>query len=472
MLRYYLELAQRSCRRSKALTALVVMLMGFGVAACTLSYAVLRVAANDPIPAKSSRLFVPQVDSFGPAHNGNGQPPDQLDYTDALALLHARRALRQTLVYPTNFGVVPADPARQPFPQAGEAVTADFFAIFDVPFRYGHGWDEAADEGRTPVVVITDALNRKLFGDIDSIGRTLTLDGHDYRVSGVLGDFDPLPRYIDIASTWNGFGKLPQIYVPFARAVDQHKPPLSDYCSSTSAAPYVSDWNGFLASGCVWINGWVELPDAASAAAYQRFLVGYASEQQRLGRFAWAANVRLPNLMQVLADHRAVPRESKLSAWVALGFLIVCLVNVVGLLLARFSRPGALHRCGPRGSWRKDEEPMMRMRSPDPPDPRRPSPAQGGHRADRAAGRLDARGGEQRAVRAAHAAGACGAPDRHRRGKPVRDPQRLVGPCRQRPHRCAHASRSGDPARPARRARRIRQRGLSVGRWWRPAGRH
>ena len=340
MLRYYLELAVRSCRRSKALTALVVMLMGFGVAACTLSYAVLRVAASDPIPAKSSRLFVPQVDNFGPAHNGNGQPPDQLSYTDAMALLHARRALRQTLVYPTNFGVVPADPGSPPFPQAGEAVTADFFEMFDVPFRYGHGWDDAADQGRVPVAVITGDLNRKLFGDIDSTGRTLTLDGHDYRIAGVLGDFDPLPRYIDIASTWNGFGKLPQVYVPFARALEQRKPPLTDYCSSTSAAPYVSDWNGFLASECVWIDGWVELPDAASAAGYQRFLVNYATEQQRLGRFAWPVNVRLRNLAQVLVDHRAVPQGSKLSAGVSLGFLIVCLVNVVGLLLARFSRRG------------------------------------------------------------------------------------------------------------------------------------
>ncbi|MGN6283352.1 ABC transporter permease [Frateuria sp.] len=340
MLRYYLGLAWRNCLRSKALTALVVMLMGFGVAACALSYAVLRVAANDPVPSRSARLFVPQLDSFGPAHNGNGQPPDQLSYTDALALLHARRASRQTLVYPTNFGVVPADPSRQPLPQSGEAVTADFFTMFDVPFRYGGGWNAAADERRAAVAVITDALNRKLFGDVDSTGRIVTLDGHAYRISGVLGDFDPLPRYIDIASTWNGFGKLPQIYVPFARAVNQHKTPLTNYCSSTSAAPYVSDWSGFLASGCVWINGWVELPDAASVAAYHRFLVGYASEQQRLGRFAWAANVRLPGLMQVLADHRAVPRESKLSAWVSLGFLLVCLVNVVGLLLARFSRRG------------------------------------------------------------------------------------------------------------------------------------
>jgi putative ABC transport system permease protein len=41
--------------------------------------------------------------------------------------------------------------------------------------------------------------------------------------------------------------------------------------------------------------------------------------------------------MQVLADHRAVPTASKLSALVSLGLLLVCLVNVVGLLLAKFA---------------------------------------------------------------------------------------------------------------------------------------
>lgn len=72
MLGYYFDLALRSCRRSKALTALVVVLMGCGVATCMISFAVFRAAAADPIPQKSHQLFVPQIDNFGPAHNWKG----------------------------------------------------------------------------------------------------------------------------------------------------------------------------------------------------------------------------------------------------------------------------------------------------------------------------------------------------------------------------------------------------------------
>ena len=335
---YYLDLALRSCLRTRALTALIIVLVAVGVAACMLSYAVLRVASTDPMPGRSRYLFAPQIDHFGPAGNDRGMPPDQLAYIDAIALQQAGRASRQTLAYRLNLGVVPADPRRQSFPQTGEAVTSDFFAMFRAPFRYGRGWHAADDARRAAVVVISDALNRRLFGDVDSTGRTLVLDGHDYRVAGVLGDFDPLPRFFDIAGTWDGFGKLPQVYLPFSRAVDQRKAPLTYYWSSTRAAPRVADWEGFLHSECAWINGWVELADAAAARDYRRFLVNYANAQQRTGRFAWPANVRLPDVRQVLDDHRVVPAGSRLSANVSMGFLLVCLVNVAGLLLARFSR--------------------------------------------------------------------------------------------------------------------------------------
>lgn len=135
---YYFRLALRGSRRSKALTTLVVVLMGFGVAACMVSYAVFRATAGDPIPAKSSRLFMPQLDSFGPANNHGGLPLDQLSYIDAVALLQARQAQRQALDYRIKLAVMP-DGALAPFAEPGNAVTSDFFAMFDVPFRYGGG---------------------------------------------------------------------------------------------------------------------------------------------------------------------------------------------------------------------------------------------------------------------------------------------------------------------------------------------
>jgi putative ABC transport system permease protein len=73
---------------------------------------------------------------------------------------------------------------------------------------------------------------------------------------------------------------------------------------------------------------------------YRDYLHNYAAEQQCLGRFAWAPNVRLRNVMQWLRrdENNVVPKESALSMIVSVSFLLICLVNVVGLMLARFMR--------------------------------------------------------------------------------------------------------------------------------------
>jgi putative ABC transport system permease protein len=91
-------------------------------------------------------------------------------------------------------------------------------------------------------------------------------------------------------------------------------------------------------SECVWIGYWAELPTIAEATSYRQFLHGYAAEQQRAGRFTWAPNVRLRNVTDWLDFQRVVPPESKISLLVSLGFLLICLVNTVGLLLAKFMR--------------------------------------------------------------------------------------------------------------------------------------
>ncbi len=124
--------------------------------------------------------------------------------------------------------------------------------------------------------------------------------------------------------------------MPFNRAVAlEMKSTGGSACNRPWAG---NDWGSFLRSECVWLSLWVELPDAASAAAYRSFLSNYAAEQQRAGRFGWAPNVRLPDIRQWLADRHVVPKEARISLLVAFSFLLICLVNTVGLLLAKFMR--------------------------------------------------------------------------------------------------------------------------------------
>ena len=49
-------------------------------------------------------------------------------------------------------------------------------------------------------------------------------------------------------------------------------------------------------------------------------------------------NVRLRNVMEWLDQEKVVPSDVRLQSWLAIGFLVVCLVNTVGLMLAKFLR--------------------------------------------------------------------------------------------------------------------------------------
>jgi len=73
-------------------------------------------------------------------------------------------------------------------------------------------------------------------------------------------------------------------------------------------------------------------------ASYRRFLDGYAHEQVALGRYQRPARTALPDVMQYLDQQRVVPSDVRLQVWLALGFFVVCLVNTVGLMLAKFMR--------------------------------------------------------------------------------------------------------------------------------------
>ena len=335
MFAYYLDLALRSLRRNPTLTALMVVAIGFGVAASMITYSVFRAVSGNPIPDKSAQLFTPQVDSWGPQQNLEGEPPEALNYVDAMALMRAHAAKRQTLLYPVRLSVMPGGDRDLPLAANGYAVYTNFFPMFEVPFRYGGGWSTQDDQARNAVVVIGSQLNQKLFGGADSVGREIMLGGHHYRIVGVTRDWNPKPRFFDLFST-QGFEDASDFYMPFTRALDLKMRTAGR--NSCRGKLTFATWEDYLQSSCVWITPWVELDGAADVARYRRFLANYAADQQRAGRFGWAPNVRLRDVMQWLDYEHVVPPESRIALMVSLGFFLICLVNTVGLLLAKIMR--------------------------------------------------------------------------------------------------------------------------------------
>ena len=337
---YYVALALRSNRRNKALTALVVVLLAFGVAACMVSYAVFRATTSDPLPSKSSRLYVPLVDNMGPSYSDQGEPYWALSYIDAVALWRAHEAHRLALIYATTWQMN-SDSALVPtMSLSGDAVTADFFPMFNVPFRFGSGWTADDDAHHATVAVISQSLNETLFGGQNSVGREIRLDGQLFRISGVLEDWNPRPRFFDIGShgTVYNFDDAGDIYMPFTRATDMKKDSKVVFCPTESGRSDTSHWDAYLHSECARIDAWAELDTPAEVKRFREFLHNYAEEQQRLGRFSWAPNIRLRNLTDWLAYEAGTPRVSTLSMLISASFLLIVLVNVVGLMLARFMR--------------------------------------------------------------------------------------------------------------------------------------
>ena len=339
MFAYYLDLALRSLKRSPGLTALMVLAIGFGVAASMTTWSVFRAVSGDPIPWKSAQLFVPQIDNWGPnGRSSDGEPPNAMDYADAMALMRDHRAKRQSAMYQISPSVVPAEAGKHPMNVSGHAVYGEFFPMLDVPFKYGSGWSASDDESRALVAVISSKLNQKLFGGAASVGRSVNIEGKDYRVVGVLDDWNPQPRFYDVVNSGGFSVNGDDVFLPFLTAIQADLP--NDGNTNCNAVPKESGFVGLQRSECVWIAYMAEL-DAGAVAAYRDYLDGYARDQQRAGRFAWAPNGRLRDLRAWLDNQHVVPSDTKVSLLVALGLLLVCLVNTIGLLLAKFLRRSA-----------------------------------------------------------------------------------------------------------------------------------
>jgi putative ABC transport system permease protein len=336
MFTYYLDLALRSLKRSPGLTILMVLTIAFGVGASMTAWSVFRAVSGDPVPWKSAQLYVPQVDMWGPqAQSGNPDsdkgPPDALDYGDAVALMRDHRAKLQSAMYQIGPSVVPADAAKHPITASGHAVFSEFFPLVDVPFEYGNGWSAADDEHRAQVAVIGSKLNAKVFDGGNSVGRMLNIDGRDFRVVGVIGDWNPQPVFYDIVNSGGFATEGEDLFLPFNTAIAAGMPNQGNTnCNDVPEAGF----EGLQRSHCIWIAYMAQLDTAAAANEYRNYLEGFARTRYP----DWAPNVRLRNLPDWLDHQHVVPSDTKVSLLIALGLLIVCLVNTAGLLLAKFLR--------------------------------------------------------------------------------------------------------------------------------------
>ena len=335
MFAYYCNLALRSFRRDKALTALMVLAIAMGIGACMTTLTVFRVLSGDPIPDKSNRLFYVQLDPQTLRGMEPGEEPEsQVTRFDAETLLHEKRGLRQAMMTGGAVTITPERADLPPFYTDARYTSADFFPMFSTPFLYGSGWDAQDDASSARVVVISKPLNDRVFGGENSIGKPLLLGGSELRIIGVLNDWQPTPKFYDMNQS--RFGTVEDVFIPFSTSRDLK---FGRSGSMNCWADTNADETG-LNAPCVWIQYWVELESPEQASGYKAYLDNYSAQQKAAGRFERDPNTRLRNVMEWLDYNRVVPNDVVMQLWLGLGFLLVCLLNTVGLLLAKFLRRG------------------------------------------------------------------------------------------------------------------------------------
>ena len=337
MFAYMIRIAVLSLRRNPVLSTLLIAAIALGVAVSTAFVTVYYVYSGNPIPTKSDRLFYVQMDSWNPdrpyARSRPEMPPEQITYRDMQGIMTSDIPTYQSGMFVASLTIHPPEAEQRPFRERVRMCFADFFPMFEVPFLYGGGWDRGADRGPEPVVVIDAATNNRLFGGGNSVGKTVRIEDRQFTVAGVLAPWRPSPRFYD---THTGASQVPEgIYMPLD-FVREFEVETAGNLLIWSDYEETGGFEAFLASEAIWIQMWVQLDTAEQRQAYSDFLDAYVMEQKKLGRFGRPLNNRLLNVMEWLKDQEVVPEEATGLLVLSLLFLLVCAVNLIGILLGKF----------------------------------------------------------------------------------------------------------------------------------------
>jgi putative ABC transport system permease protein len=336
MFLYNLRLAFLSLKRDPVLTALMIGAVAVGIGMSTTTLAVFHSMSGDPISWKSDQLYAVQLDNWSPnaPYQDPNDPPTQVTYRDAQALMQAAKAKHQNVSFTSALVLQTDKPDVKPDLVIARVTYNEFFSMFDVPFEYGGPWSRDADQGAEQVVVLDQQQNEKLFGGANSVGKEIVLNNRRFRVVGVLKKWAPSPKFYDLEN--DTFGDPEDVFIPFnlVASMQLH----SNGNNSCWGPPKDNSYEGYLNSECVWIQAWAELPTQADRDDYKQFLDNYVQEQKKLGRFPRPLNNHLRDVNEWLKYNHVVSNDSRALVGLSFMFLAVCMLNTIGLILAKFLR--------------------------------------------------------------------------------------------------------------------------------------
>jgi len=336
MLAYQIKLALKSLRRNPALSTLMVCAIGLGIAVSSAFITTYYLMAGDPIPEKSDQLFYVEIDTWDPDDPFDeyhpDRPPNQVSYRDMRSIMESNIPTYQSGMFKSSLTVQPEGADDKPYRASSRLCFSGFFPMFEVPFEFGGPWGPSVDEDLEPVVVLSAETNRRLFGGEDSVGQRIRINNQEFTVVGVIGDWRPDVKFYDLNN--NPFGEPEEIFIPFNFLESME---IASSGNDSNWKTYAQNtYQDFLESESVWIQMWVELNSRRQKEEYLAFLDAYAQEQKKLGRHGRPVNNVLLSVTDYMVTEEVVQDEAKMLLIISILFLIVCSVNLIGILLGKF----------------------------------------------------------------------------------------------------------------------------------------
>lgn len=312
-----IRLAVRSLRRAPGFTAAVVVMLGVGIAATTVTFSGVNAGILGSTPGVTAEDELVRVSLWRPAPGGGSFLGTTFD--DFLALQEGLSGL--TGVSANHEVTFTVSIEGQPLTLRGALVSGNYFDVLGTRFTHGRGFtpDEDRAPWTHPVAVIGHAVWQQYFGgDPSAVGREILVNGAAMQVVGVA---PPGFRGVRPGSYDNA------LWVPLAMAELALRDADGRPVAVRAAGARWFDYVGRLAPGVT-----VEQARARASAVAAGLAAGDPS------RHDLAAGVRPLELTPLSPQALAIRAVATMA--VPMIVLAIACINAANLLLARATRRG------------------------------------------------------------------------------------------------------------------------------------
>jgi putative ABC transport system permease protein len=337
MFLYYIDLSWRSMKRTPLVSMLMILAIAVGIGITMTSLSVYYMMSIDPIPHKSDKLFSVQLNTTDDGNNWwtEDDVPLQLTYKDAMALHNADTPESKTASVRGLFTVHMNNQEVKPFLASTRIIGRDFFSMFEIAFLYGEAWTSEQEAAATPVVVLDEETNDRLFGGGNSVGKQIYLDDTAFRIVGVTKQWRIHTKYYDLNN--GAFVSPESIFMPITLIA-----PLEiQNMGNTNGWKYeeINTFQERLQSEMFWLQFWAELNTPEELQNYRDYIQAYLVEQGTKSRFERETpQFNLKDVNEWMQYNKVVSADNKVLVGLSFLFLAVCLANILGLLLGKFLR--------------------------------------------------------------------------------------------------------------------------------------